>query len=158
MVDQAGMGRFQASGLSILLGTNSDEGSIAATSLLPRIFPPVLGEPINLGVMSAEVFGDALASLMHESTSYELLEVAKFMYTNWTESEANNQQVWSLSQFYSVDFSQSRIGVNMCVFRFASVLCLTVYLTNLMVFLFLSCSGVAGTNRREKCSTEDGDH
>ena len=25
-------------------------------------------------------------------------------------------QVWSLTQFYSVDFSQSRIGVNKCVF------------------------------------------
>ena len=111
MVDQTGTGKFQPSGLSILLGTNSDEGSLAATTLLPRIFPPVLGEPINLRVMSAEVFGDALASLMHESTSYELLETAKFMYTNWTESEANNQQVWSLTEFYSVDFSKSRIGV-----------------------------------------------
>ena len=35
-------------------------------------------------------------------------------------------QVWSLTQFYSVDFSQSRIRVNKCVFtyaqsRFASV-------------------------------------
>ena len=126
MVDQIGMGNFQASGLSILLGTNSDEGSIAATTLLPRIFPPVLGEPINLRVMSVDVFGDALASLMHESTSYELLEVAKFMYTNWTESEENNQQVWSLTQFYSVDFSQSRIGVKSAFstnaqLRFASV-------------------------------------
>ena len=118
MVDQLEMGEFQASDLSILLGTNSDEGSIAATTLLPRIFPPVLGEPINLRVMSAEVFGDALASLMHESTSYELLEVAKFMYTNWTESEANNQQqVWSLTQFYSVDFSKSRINLKKCVFN-----------------------------------------
>ena len=26
-------------------------------------------------------------------------------------------QVWSLTQFYSVDFSQSRIGVKMCVFN-----------------------------------------
>ena len=26
-------------------------------------------------------------------------------------------QVWSLTQFYSVDFSQSRIGVNKCVFN-----------------------------------------
>ena len=26
------------------------------------------------------------------------------------------QQVWSLTQFYSVDFSQLRIGVNKCVF------------------------------------------
>ena len=126
MVDQIGMGNFQASGLSILLGTNSDEGSIAATTLLPRIFPPVLGEPINLRVMSVDVFGDALASLMHESTSYELLEVAEFMYTNWTESEENNQQVWSLTQFYSVDFSQSRIGVKSAFstnaqLRFASV-------------------------------------
>ena len=25
-------------------------------------------------------------------------------------------QVWSLTQFYSVDFSKSRIGVNKCVF------------------------------------------
>ena len=117
MVDQVGTGKFQVSGLSILLGTNSDEGSIAATTLLPRIFPPVLGEPINLRVMSVDVFGDALASLMHESTSYELLEVAEFMYTNWTESEENNQQVWSLTQFYSVDFSKSRIGVKKCVFN-----------------------------------------
>ena len=75
----------------------------------------MLGEPINLRVMSEEVFGDALASLMHESTSYELLEMAKFMYTNWTESEANNQQVWSLSQFYSVDFPKSRIDGKKCV-------------------------------------------
>ena len=27
------------------------------------------------------------------------------------------EQVWSLTQFYSVDFSQSRIGVNECVFN-----------------------------------------
>ena len=26
-------------------------------------------------------------------------------------------QVWSLTQFYSVDFSHSRIGVNKCVFN-----------------------------------------
>ena len=26
-------------------------------------------------------------------------------------------QVWSLTQFYSVDFSQSRIGVNKCIFN-----------------------------------------
>ena len=26
------------------------------------------------------------------------------------------QQVWSLTQFYSVDFSQLRIGINKCVF------------------------------------------
>ena len=26
-------------------------------------------------------------------------------------------QVWSLTQFYSVDFSQSRIGVKKCVFN-----------------------------------------
>ena len=26
-------------------------------------------------------------------------------------------QVWSLSQFYSVDFSKSRMGVNKCVFN-----------------------------------------
>ena len=28
----------------------------------------------------------------------------------------NINQVWSLTQFYSVDFSQSRIGVKKCVF------------------------------------------
>ena len=28
---------------------------------------------------------------------------------------ADRQQVWSLTIFYSVDFSQSRIGVNKCV-------------------------------------------
>ena len=31
------------------------------------------------------------------------------------ETEAH--QVWSLTQFYSIDFSQSRIGVNKCVFN-----------------------------------------
>ena len=29
---------------------------------------------------------------------------------------ATHHQVWSLTQFYSVDFSQSRIGVNKCIF------------------------------------------
>ena len=29
---------------------------------------------------------------------------------------ARTRQVWSLTQFYSVDFSQSRIGVEKCVF------------------------------------------
>ena len=32
------------------------------------------------------------------------------------QPQAGNFQVWSLTQFYSVDFSQSRIGVNKCVF------------------------------------------
>ena len=31
--------------------------------------------------------------------------------------EAAAAQVWSLTQFYSVDFSQSRIGVKKCVFN-----------------------------------------
>ena len=31
-------------------------------------------------------------------------------------SSAVDNQVWSLKQFYSVDFSQSRIDVNKCVF------------------------------------------
>ena len=31
--------------------------------------------------------------------------------------ESSNPQVWSLTQFYSVDFSKSRIGVNKCVFN-----------------------------------------
>ena len=31
--------------------------------------------------------------------------------------EINLYQVWSLSQFYSVDFSKSRIGVKKCVFN-----------------------------------------
>ena len=30
---------------------------------------------------------------------------------------AEGHQVWSLPQFYSVDFSQSRIGVKKCVFN-----------------------------------------
>ena len=30
--------------------------------------------------------------------------------------KSNVNQVWSLTQFYSVDFSKSRIGVNKCVF------------------------------------------
>ena len=29
---------------------------------------------------------------------------------------SGDRQVWSLTQFYSVEFSQSRIGVNKCVF------------------------------------------
>ena len=33
---------------------------------------------------------------------------------NWLTGE---RQVWSLTQFYSVDFSQSRIGVEKCVFN-----------------------------------------
>ena len=37
----------------------------------------------------------------------------------WVErgTEAVDDQVWSLTQFYSVDFSQSRIGVKKCVFN-----------------------------------------
>ena len=31
------------------------------------------------------------------------------------EPEQQEQQVWSLTQFYSVDFSQSWIGVNKCI-------------------------------------------
>ena len=31
--------------------------------------------------------------------------------------QMTDEQVWSLSQFYSVDFSQSRIGVKKCVFN-----------------------------------------
>ena len=30
---------------------------------------------------------------------------------------AVKHQVWSLTQFYSVDFSQSRIGIKKCVFN-----------------------------------------
>ena len=33
-----------------------------------------------------------------------------------TPSGPAKSQVWSLTQFYSVDFSQSRTGVNKCVF------------------------------------------
>ena len=32
-------------------------------------------------------------------------------------------QVWSLTQFYSVDFSQSRIGVNMCLSNKRTISC-----------------------------------
>ena len=32
-------------------------------------------------------------------------------------NEAGSGQVWSLTQFYSVDFSQSWIGVRKCVFN-----------------------------------------
>ena len=31
--------------------------------------------------------------------------------------QMTDEQVWSLSPFYSVDFSQSRIGVKKCVFN-----------------------------------------
>ena len=33
------------------------------------------------------------------------------------ESPPKGPQVWSLTQFYSVDFSQSRISVKKCVFN-----------------------------------------
>ena len=32
-------------------------------------------------------------------------------------ADDENDQVWSLTQFYSVDFSKSRIGVKKCVFN-----------------------------------------
>ena len=41
------------------------------------------------------------------------LAVRCFKLVAWTWVS----QVWSLTQFYSVDFSQSRIGVNKCVFN-----------------------------------------
>ena len=34
-----------------------------------------------------------------------------------TRQKGTTGQVWSLTQFYSVDFSQSRIGVKKCVFN-----------------------------------------
>ena len=34
-----------------------------------------------------------------------------------TRSDCLGYQVWSLTQFYSVDFSQSRNGVKKCVFN-----------------------------------------
>ena len=33
------------------------------------------------------------------------------------DEEAASNQVWSLTQYYSVDFSQSRIGLKKCVFN-----------------------------------------
>ena len=39
------------------------------------------------------------------------------------------QQVWSLTQIYSVDFSQSRIGVNKCDFyKHTTKVCVSYYL------------------------------
>ena len=34
-----------------------------------------------------------------------------------TSAAASGGQDWSLTQFYSVDFSQSRLGVKKCVFN-----------------------------------------
>ena len=40
------------------------------------------------------------------------------MTTTWTrEASTEKCQVWSLTQFNSDDFSQSRIGVEKCVFK-----------------------------------------
>ena len=33
----------------------------------------------------------------------------------------DEEQVWSLTQFYSVDFSKSRIGVKKCIFNIRTI-------------------------------------
>ena len=46
-----------------------------------------------------------------EWPSEELREMSRY-----TPASVEEYQVWSLTQFYSVDISQSRIGVNKCIF------------------------------------------
>ena len=67
---------------------------------------------------------------------------------------SDSVQVWSLIQFYSVDFSQSRIGVNKCVFYKRTIkVCVSccwwcpgtsaTSAPHLMVSLYLWCSEAA---------------
>ena len=44
----------------------------------------------------------------------------RLLLSNWTDTRPamlHYLQVWSLTQFYSVDFSKSRIDVKKCVFK-----------------------------------------
>ena len=75
-----------------------------------------------------------------------------------------SQQVWSLTQFYSVDFSQSRICIKKCVFNKPTIkVCVSSFLwcpgtsgpsaTHLTVSLFL---GSSRNNTRGKSKTLEG--
>ena len=58
----------------------------------------------------AEVSGGKIRTWIHEQDLESLEKVL------WEGEGFALLQVWSLTQFYSVDFSQPRIGVNKCVF------------------------------------------
>ena len=54
----------------------------------------------------------------HDCPQRSIASLACPLYRcNFRERPQGMNQVWSLTQFYSVDFSQSRIGVKKCVFN-----------------------------------------
>ena len=75
------------------------------------------------------VLGHPLGSILQAAASLGAAHQVQDLFDVWVEGEQlvlpqgvelgkalQLNQVWSLIQFYSVDFSQSRIGVNKCVF------------------------------------------
>ena len=55
-------------------------------------------------------------SLLRETDGFDNYEEGT-LDQNSISIESGCHQVWSLTQFYSVDFTQSRIGVKKCVFN-----------------------------------------
>ena len=60
-----------------------------------------------------------IAELARQTSTRLAEQVIGFQYEVEEKERAVTvlKQVWSLTQFYSVDFSQSRIGVKKCVFN-----------------------------------------
>ena len=72
---------------------------------------PLAGEwGVNLRVAPPSLLADNFAAVMR-------LEVDGAFIPDKVLAPAVEGQVWSLTQFYSVDFSKSRMGEKMCVFN-----------------------------------------
>ena len=74
-----------------------------AQSCGPHLFASAFGSNTKAMLATRMIF-----SLIHKH--------GDFLRDGWKNVTDCLVQVWSLTQFYSVDFSQSRIGVNKCVF------------------------------------------
>ena len=100
----------------LLGGESGFLGAAAAAAFPPR---PLLGAGASGASTDAGCSSSALAeaAALAAAAPLPLLAGAATSASAATGDLAAIGQVWSLTQFYSVDFSQSKIGVNKCVFN-----------------------------------------
>ena len=70
--------------------------------------PGIIGGPNNCGYDDEQ---GSYTHIVHDHLAY------RSAHSKHTQSFFSSCQVWSLTQFYSVDFSKSRIDVKKCIFN-----------------------------------------
>ena len=78
----------------------------------------ILQREVDIQVEGMDKGGNFIGWCFEGSTNLSLALVDEGFASSFIMGDKSGygNQVWSLTQFYSVDFSQSRIGVNKCVF------------------------------------------